>query len=330
MRKMAIIGSVLIGLAINACADRISEPDVTAHPEGWTQRASQNFHGQFVLESPNASQSCTTCHGNDYKGGSSGVSCQTSGCHPAYPHGEGFADVMSLNFHAGFIAESAWDITQCQSCHGADYAGMGIDQKNCLTCHTQENGPEACNTCHGGAESFAPPPDLLGRTSTTEVTVGAHQLHLGENEWASAGVMVCSQCHVVPNSYAAAGHLDTVPVRADLTFGDLASHGGELAPMWDPASATCSDVYCHGGFSFSRDASDHPWGYTEEFITGNDLEMKWTDVGSGQAQCGSCHGLPPQGHVEQTACYACHGRVVDVNRNIIDKSLHINGQIDLF
>ena len=72
----------------------------------------------------------------------------------------------------------AWDISVCQSCHGADYAGEGFEQKNCLTCHDQPDGPEACQTCHGDAENSAPPRGLLGQTSTSEIVVGAHQAHL--------------------------------------------------------------------------------------------------------------------------------------------------------
>ncbi len=46
-----------------------------------------------------------------------------------------------------------------------------------------------------------------------------------------------------------------------------------------------------------------------------------------QAKCGTCHGLPPTGHIAApiTSCYLCHQGVVDEMGNIIDKDKHING-----
>ena len=109
------------------------------------------------------------------------------------------------------------------------------------------------------------------------------------------------------------------------------SGSGKTTPSWDHDAATCSDVYCHGAFSFAAVSSGgNAWGYTEDYITGNNPQMSWTSVGTGQAACGSCHGLPPQGHINVSSCSACHQRVVDINNNIINKNLHIKGKKDLF
>lgn len=78
------------------------------------------------------------------------------------------------------------------------------------------------------------------------------------------------------------------------------------------------------------------WAYTDSLISGNNPQLVWTEVGTGQADCGTCHGLPPLGHrvaddrVPVEECSVCHPRVVDENYDIIDKALHINGQIDVF
>jgi len=54
--------------------------------------------------------------------------------------------------------------------------------------------------------------------------------------------------------------------------------------------------------------------------------------------CGTCHGLPPlqivtQGnpiaHPAATNCDACHQRVIDANFNFVDRSLHINGNVEV-
>lgn len=339
MRKTALITLVIAGLmaALASCTDRMDPLGVTAHPDGWTNPASGAFHGKAVLESVNKAANCATCHGADYLGGTSGVSCTGAGCHAVYPHREDFANNQSDDFHGVFIAERGlWDLRSCQSCHGADYAGKGEPEKNCLTCHTQEDGPEACNTCHGSDQSPGPPPDVLGNTSTLVRSVGAHAPHTGAKALTTALTPECAQCHVIPRSLTDAGHLDDGPVQAEITFKLLATHGGRVAPVWDPATATCSDVYCHGAFSFRRDESPNAWAYADSVITGNNPRLVWTDVGTGQADCGTCHGLPPLGHrvadergfVE--ACSVCHSRVVDENNNIVDKGLHINGQIEVF
>ena len=64
-------------------------------------------------------------------------------------------------------------------------------------------------------------------------------------------------------------------------------------------------------------------------IVGNNPIMLWTTVDENQAACGTCHDLPPKGHISTSACSACHSTVVDENYNIINKELHINGEIDL-
>ena len=62
---------------------------------------------------------CISCHGTDFKGGSSTVSCFT--CHESYPHPDEFINGTSDNFHGKYIAEEVnWDITKCQTCHGND------------------------------------------------------------------------------------------------------------------------------------------------------------------------------------------------------------------
>ena len=52
-----------------------------------------------------------------------------------------------------------------------------------------------------------------------------------------------------------------------------------------------------------------------------------------EAQCGSCHGLPPTGHVDfggLSTCTNCHFGIVNAQGQIIDKSKHINGVKNVF
>jgi predicted CxxxxCH...CXXCH cytochrome family protein len=221
-------------------------------------------------------------------------------------HPEGFADPTSENFHTFAIRDAGWQLADCRSCHGTDYAG-GVSGPSCLTCHP--NTPADCSTCHGSPGSPAPPPDLSDNDSSDIRGVGAHQTHLTES--AIARAMACSECHVVPTTLEDPGHTDS-PLPAELTFGSLARTGA-VVPVWDGTS--CSIVYCHGSFP-----------------GGNQRAPDWTEVGTGQAACGTCHETPPPaaaGHPQILQCAFCHPRVADDNLNILNKALHINGGVEL-
>jgi len=136
---------------------------VYPHTSGFESKSSQNFHGTYIANDLNWNKDiCQKCHGVDYKGnGYVEKSCYDD-CHVIYPHEPGFGDSLSTKFHADTIAvKFNWNLTICKNCHGTDYSGNGYGNKNCLTCHSQQDGPEACNTCHGNAINHAPPQRLI-------------------------------------------------------------------------------------------------------------------------------------------------------------------------
>lgn len=321
---------VVAALILAGCSEKQSVQSPT-HPAGWNDVSSAEFHGKFVDESIFKSKSCQTCHGEDYQGGTSQVSCYTAGCHASYPHPQGFADSSNAqNFHAGFIRSVVkWDIRGCQSCHGADYAGDGKNpQKNCLTCHTEPNGPEACNTCHGNDVNNAPPKDLSGNLLPSSPGVGAHQIHVADTSLTLQLYNRCESCHKTPLIAYVPGHIDKADGQAEIHFDSLALSGEGTA--WSGSSTRCDNVYCHGAFTLHRDSSAFTFGYADSLIRGNYQPKIWTDTGGTPGSCGGCHDMPPRGHVAATTCNACHGRVVDGGNNIIDKRLHINGKTELF
>ena len=172
----------------------------------------------------------------------------------------------------------------------------------------------------------APPSDVSGNIETDSAGVGAHMVHLFDN---SLGMDIpCETCHVVPQSYFDPGHIDS-PLPAEVIFNLVAIENIATNAGYDHNTETCSNVYCHGNFVFSKDESDNQWIYQDSVITGLNADMIWNQVGTGQADCETCHGLPPTGHLVLTNCSSCHTAVVDADNNIIDKSKHINGQIDL-
>ncbi|MFZ0390112.1 MAG: CxxxxCH/CxxCH domain-containing protein [Calditrichia bacterium] len=302
---------------VTSCYDCHTFP----HLPGWMNLESENFHGDVVQEM--GKEECQGCHGTDFQGGSAGVSCYQ--CH-TYPHPEFF---KGGTVHGTFIKEELdWNLTACKECHGVEFEGglvyVGL---GCRECHTQPAGPEACNTCHGdfyNPAQIAPPQDLSNNFQTSALGVGAHQAHTMQAK--VSNTLNCTTCHPAVDRFSDPSHIDGTP-PADIEFSSLAA-----GAVWNHDQATCSDVYCHGSFSFEKSASGNPWAYADSVITGNPEPVNWTQV-DGLGQCGSCHGLPPAGHINNNftinSCANCHGSVVNASGIIIDKDKHINGQVDL-
>jgi predicted CxxxxCH...CXXCH cytochrome family protein len=122
---------------------------------------------------------------------------------------------------------------------------------------------------------------------------------------------------------------DHINGSVDMAFNEVATDSGRVDPSWTVGAATCSNTYCHGAFAFRRDVSDNPLAYVDTVIAGNNVTMDWTVVGEGLADCGTCHDLPPKGHISVATCDGCHGDVVDSEFNIINPDLHINGLYDV-
>lgn len=239
-------------------------------------------------------------------------------------HPNGWLSKPSPNFHGIFIRESGWDLSNCQQCHGTDFAG-GTVNSSCLPCHPQT--PEDCIVCHGGVENTtgAPPLDIDDNVNVSARGVGTHTAHL-EGRILADGVE-CAECHTVPAVYDAPGHVDT-DLPAEVVFSGLALNDG-AQPGYSGSTGTCSNSYCHGNWSLPRSDSRFANVYSAETMAGSNASPVWTDPST--AQCGSCHGLPPQGHVEYelNQCVVCHS-TVDAEGNIVDRTQHINGQINVF
>jgi predicted CxxxxCH...CXXCH cytochrome family protein len=216
----------------------------------------------------------------------------------------------------------------CGSCHGAPPPPPHPSGSNCATCHPtmEENSltfrdPDShingvvdvvdatttggCTTCHGSTNS-APPKDLAGNTATTVATVGAHQAHLAASTWHHA--VVCSSCHVVPQTVDAPGHRDGDNI-AEVIFDTLNPQG-----LYTKATATCSTMYCHGN---GRGANG-----TISFVKAGPLPCTGCHATNGTGMSGQ-HSL----HInsEGMRCSGCHATVVNANMTIIKADLHVNG-----
>lgn len=239
----------------------------------------------------------------------------TGRCSGVYCHGDLLTDGGAA------LTEPSWSAAgegqaACGTCHGnppASHTGGA-----CESCHPtgaaahidgvlSVGSGDGCTGCHGSAGDPAPPRDLSGDELTAALGVGAHQSHL-DATLRLRGPLACGDCHAVPASVTAAGHIDTPPPAEVALTG-----GGE----WDRAAATCT-TWCHGG-----------------------ARPVWTRVGLGEAACGTCHGIPPDtaSHspdLDLTDCVQCHAATVDAFGNILrtgapgaETSEHMDGQVDI-
>lgn len=275
----------------------------------------------------------------------------TGRCSQVYCHGDVFADEAREGIDAGWQREAPAS-QRCERCHGlppANHAPFAMSR--CTHCHSRVvdeegriidpeehingrivlgDGSEGCSACHGGPDGPAPAPDLDGESDPARPSVGAHSAHLNPTH-GLRGPIACEECHRVPEELTSPGHVDS-ELPAEVFPGP--SEGAHLAwtlgaePRWDPAGATCSGVYCHGGgVKLAGDRSE-----------GLQRTPVWTRPGTGQVECGACHGVPPVDGVHSARwglerCVDCHAETVDEEGAILvdvaGTSRHIDGRVDL-
>ncbi|MBI5473899.1 MAG: CxxxxCH/CxxCH domain-containing protein [Ignavibacteriae bacterium] len=322
-------------------------PGVQVHHPTWNDSSSPNFHGEYVKAKLSGDMSsCLVCHGQDYNGGTSKVSCVT--CHEATSgtiHGKGWEVPGSANFHGNAIAAASWDMRPCQTCHGVTYTG-GRVPSSCARCHANPGGPQNCATCHGTTNP-APPEDTHGNTARTARGVGAHQVHYVGGTLTRV-TMHCQECHTVPGGIYDAGHIDATanaevllnsPLARTVTNEPTTQNYSPSLPQFTPnpsysaANITCASTYCHGNFKNGNPT----------------FAPVWNDATGSQKACGTCHGdvgrptayeraLPkaigaggthPPVTTPVIPCATCHIGVVDASMRIIDPSKHMNGKLNL-
>lgn len=200
----------------------------------------------------------------------------------------------------------------CRSCHGAQLDGGTNGQPSCDSCH-DPGWRTNCTFCHGGTinASGAPPKDIDGEDDPNLISFTSHTAHI------DAGYG-CIQCHYKPTDYLTNGHV----------FGDVTPGYGEidytqgLSAYATYANGTCSNAYCHGsGRADDGTATDGggPYGCS-------DCHPNQADTGLWNQMSGR-HQL----HLnENITCSECHGYTVDAGGQIIDPTLHVNGDKDTY
>ena len=138
--------------------------------------------------------------------------------------------------------------------------------------------------------------------------LGAHLSHTRDSFARSA--LACTECHApvcMPDQ------------TSNVVFGALASQGG-ATPAWDPATRTCSGVYCHGA-TIGRPAAIVTWEYVDP-ATVRPLSQA----------CVICHGYPPSAPHEAAApsdCQACHASALPDGSVDLEGGRHLDGFLDV-
>jgi len=134
-------------------------------------------------------------------------------------------------------------------------------------------------------------------------TGAAHAPHLRGSALSSGGT--CADCHA-PSGFV-----------VDFSQNPMVRGQGAT---FDPATKTCSDVYCHGSFTFGT-------------VSGSKASPSWN--AATPLTCTSCHGMPPTGHpaiaagADAKTCSGCHGSSVKVDGTInLASGAHLNGKAE--
>jgi predicted CxxxxCH...CXXCH cytochrome family protein len=174
-------------------------------------------------------------------------------------------------------------------------------------------------SCKGGrheAASALATTRVIGLTAAvcdaTAPGVSAHPVH-GADNLAHAGVG-CAECHAIAPGICAIGQ--SAP-SGNVVFGTLATLDG-ATPRYDPATRTCSGVYCHGATLAAPPAP--PTWRSVTIDPSRPLSQA----------CSTCHGYPPASpHPQFTGCQGCHPTTVRADGSInLSGGHHIDGKVD--
>ena len=196
---------------------------------GWSTFSS---HGIYLKDNNWDKSQCVLCHGSDYLGGLSQVSCKNSMCHSNYPH---TSSLWNGKEHGTYvIATLKGDKSACQVCHGLDANGghSGVSCQNCHNAFTHADPKWAA----GGT----------GLANNVHATTFVARIRAGENT-------ACTECHGTNYSNVLAGksclasgcHSSGVTHRGNWFVG--AGHGASYAASFRSTTfGTSKCSHCHG------------------------------------------------------------------------------------
>jgi hypothetical protein len=322
---------VVIGLGLVA----ITGCDIQFHPEGWSAPA------QHGLASNLQGSDCRLCHGEDFGGGSSQVSCDN--CHETgwekdctFCHGQpgfdgapprdlaGIHDPSSAvaRVHDDHPSDSSIARVQCGDCHvvpkdaaasghlsdltpgRAEVSFSGVNAAGVY----QADGTCAENYCHG--DGRRPASLHIAAAAQTECGDCHAFARDGARSWGTlSGAharhltqdVACQDCH---STVVAAGRLigRELHINGEANVAMPARLGIALA-----SDSSCSGT-CH-----DHDHTDATWGgggagshHPPEWYLDNDVHGRALKMGTEPCANGDCHGADLGGGDSGVSCDGCH------------------------
>lgn len=195
---------------------------------------------------------------------------------------------------------------RCYRCHGAVINSSFAFLKTNLHNNGTVDYAVGCSSCHGWNQGVSPPQNLKGECGQGLDGVGAHKAM--RMSAIPVHQVACTNCHVVPLSTWAAGHIDG-DGKAEVVFANLATAGG-AQPVWEEGK--CTNVYCHGA---TLKGGDHK-------------NPAWKDTSGAASQCGACHSLADPDNNTAVDCSSCHPETVAPDGSILPYGKHLNGVVD--
>ncbi len=265
------------------------------HPANWVVADIGGDHPAAYLKS---SGQCFVCHGNDLKGGMSGISCFSASlngitCHAQGPsaHPTGFALPENHGVRAKEALGGANGFAFCQQCHGTAFAGgktpSGVTSSSCIACHAV-GAPHSPKPWRGNARTHTNTDTSNAAVCAQCHTAGANlteELRQSSYATGTPGCFNNTLCH------GAVGH--------PTGWADPAQHGASAKALPGGTSGIAYCKSCHGTdyhgagaipscFSCHASAphSPAPWRIAQQ--SSSTRSHTSTDTGNAAA-CAGCH-----------------------------------------
>jgi predicted CxxxxCH...CXXCH cytochrome family protein len=266
--SLALVAILLVSgcsqLQDNLVAPPQRNQSLAVHPVGWaTTISSDDFHGKYLRRQQWQMSSCWTCHGRNYGGGDSQVSCSTCHIKPGGPencttcHGStNPAPPPDLDGNTAITIQTV-------GAHQSHIAGAGnTDGIRCSECHNVPATVYVAGHVDSGPPAEVLFHDSLANTVTNEPTTRDYDVSLPTTTptptWDSS-VLKCSNtyCHgdfKNGNNYSPAwtsvgtGEARCGTCHGDVTKQTLAERALPKTPArggTHPNSTQCS--FCHVG-----------------------------------------------------------------------------------
>lgn len=305
--KFTIVGLLLLSGLLFMAGCGSSTPNENApsvgsdgkHPADWLPA------GHMVAAQKDQSV-CAECHGSNYDGGVSRVSCTT--CHlggPGSKHPADWFNPQVWKRHAAYVATNGNTACANAVCHGAALSGVANSGPSCSSCHlggVTSIHPASWGTGTGIDLNHAP---YAAGNGTSECANAA--CHGATLTGVNGSGPSCSSCHLGgptskhPTDWGGAiklKHKAYVTANTSSSCANSACHGTDLGGV-DGSGPSCSS--CHLGGA----TSVHPSSWTAPIALSHSATVQAD--GTGSCANSSCHGSSLTGvSGSGPSCSSCH------------------------